>query len=173
MQKIVVTWAMESAFAESLRKELYGEDVAIVQPGKERAAIYNEISDANIILAGLADRDIMERAPALKFVQALTSSVGRIDLRYAASRGIQVSSTKGHNAGAVAEHALMLMLMLSRKFGYSATTASDIGEIAGKSVCVLGAGHVGRAVGKKCHALGMKVVGIDARPEQSEFFEAM
>ena len=108
---------MEGSFIESLGKELYGEDVAIVQAGKEKAAIYGEISDANIILAGLADRDIMERAPGLKFVQALTSSVGRIDLRYAASRGISVSSAKGHNANTVAEHVLMLMLMLSRKAG--------------------------------------------------------
>src|SRR3989338_6591546 len=172
MAKAVITWDMEESFVDYLSTKLSEYGIDVIQTGKERDTIYRELGDADVIFAGLADRDIIERAPRLKFIQALTSSVGRIDLSYAASRGIPVSSAKGHNANAIAEHIIMLMLMLTRKAGTREHIDSyEIEELSGKTLCELGVGCIGTALGKKCHALGMRILGVDLYPRDFDFLD--
>ncbi|MBI3190777.1 hypothetical protein HYZ41_03675 [archaeon] len=174
MEKAVITWDMEQSFCDQLSNELYNDGITVVQTGKDRDIIYDSVKDADFIFAGLADKEIMMRAPNLKMVQALTSSVGRIDLRYAASIGVPICSAKGHNAVAVAEHTLMLMLMLARKSNTKHHIDSyEIEELSGKTVCVLGVGCIGSEVGKRCYNMGMRVLGIDMYPHNYPYFESI
>ncbi|MDB4223247.1 NAD(P)-binding domain-containing protein [Granulosicoccus sp.] len=46
--------------------------------------------------------------------------------------------------------------------------AGSVKPIEGSTVLVLGLGHTGRAVAKKCQALGMKVLGTRANPQATE-----
>ena len=57
---------------------------------------------------------LMERMPCLRLVHSEGVAFDRIDLAAARDRGIYVCNNKGCNAGAVAEQAIMLMLMLLR-----------------------------------------------------------
>ena len=58
---------------------------------------------------------LMERMPSLRMVHSEGVAFDRIDLAAARDRGIYVCNNKGCNAGAVAEQAILLMLMLLRR----------------------------------------------------------
>jgi D-3-phosphoglycerate dehydrogenase / 2-oxoglutarate reductase len=76
----------------------------------------------------------------------------------------------GSNSQAVAEHALMLMLVSvkrtlamdkdMRKGGWSTSRAGN-SELGGKTLGIVGVGNVGRRVAKFAGALGMRVLGYD------------
>ncbi|MBT5434202.1 MAG: D-2-hydroxyacid dehydrogenase, partial [Rhodospirillaceae bacterium] len=44
----------------------------------------------------------------------------------------------------------------------------DVGHVWGKTVCVVGLGHIGRDIARLCSALGLKVVGTRANPQPTE-----
>ena len=86
-----------------------------------------ESSEAQI-LAAAADADIlfvdaitpvsgtlMAQMPGLKLVHSEGVAYDKIDLAAARARGIDVCNNRGCNAGAVAEQAVLLMLMLMRQ----------------------------------------------------------
>jgi D-3-phosphoglycerate dehydrogenase len=96
-----------------------------------------------------------------------------------AKKGICVFNTPGANANAVKELVIASLLICARNINESiawATTLSgdDVAkqvekgkaafagtEIAGKTLCVLGLGAIGRKVASAAHALDMQVVGYD------------
>ena len=49
--------------------------------------------------------------------------------------------------------------------------AYDAQPIEGKTLCVIGAGHIGSMLGRKASALGMRVIGLKRRPEPIEGFQ--
>jgi D-3-phosphoglycerate dehydrogenase len=63
---------------------------------------------------GPVTADHLNAAPPLRLVARYGVSVEAVDLSYADQRGILVTNTPGANSGAVAEHALALMLSALR-----------------------------------------------------------
>jgi len=169
--KTIVSWVMGEEFVNRLETELdkiEGYDIQLIAPEtKDKKTLKSLVKDADILLAGVADVDLLIEAKNLKFVQALTSSVARIDLNYLSKRNIPLCSGKGPDSIPVAEHTLMFMLMLARN---ASTTVSKSKwpdskpvstELYGKKVGILGAGYVGSEVAKLCSCIGMTVFGID------------
>lgn len=110
-------------------------------------------------------------APDLALIQKLGSGVNTIDLDAARERGIAVSNMVGANAQAVAEGALMLMLAVLRRvvpldaatrsgtgWPIDPTLADRIGEIAGRTVGLVGHGQIARALEAPLVALGARVL---------------
>ena len=58
---------------------------------------------------------ILRQAPKLKLVQTLSAGYNTYDLEAARAAGVPICNNGGANATAVAEHAIMLMLAVSRK----------------------------------------------------------
>lgn len=96
-----------------------------------------------------------------------------------AEKGICVFNTPGANANAVKELVIGALFMGARNIFEGSTWANTLSgddvskqvekgkknfagtEIAGKTLCVLGLGAIGRKVAIAAHALGMEVVGYD------------
>ena len=115
-----------------------------------------------------ADEALLDKAPRLRFIQT-GAGYDNVDLAACSRRGIRVCSAAGVNAGAVAEH--VMALLLSR---YKNIPALDRGmkerrevgelryaggELAGKTVGIVGLGAVGSRVAALCGAFGMRVLG--------------
>ena len=96
-----------------------------------------------------------------------------------AKKGICVFNTPGANANAVKELVIAALIIGARNMSEAIEWASTLkgddvakqvekgkgqfagSEIAGKTLCVLGLGAIGRKVAVSAHALGMNIVGYD------------
>ena len=126
------------------------------------------------------DAAFMDRAPKLEVIGFPGSGYESIDVAAATARGIAVVYAAGAQFSAVAEHALGLMLSISKRIGFSDRflhrekrflershfTGDDWPgfphEIAGRTVLLLGFGFIGRDLARKCRAaFDMTVLAYD------------
>lgn len=113
--------------------------------------------DALIIRSDKVTAEVLAAAQNLKIVVRAGAGVDNVDLAAASERKVVVMNTPGQNANAVAELAIAMMIYMSRaQFNPSTGT-----EIMGKKLGVQAFGNVGRLVGQKAEALGMKVMAVD------------
>jgi phosphoglycerate dehydrogenase-like enzyme len=114
--------------------------------------------------------EMLKAAPRLKLIQAITAGYDNIDVDAAARAGIPVATTSGANAVSVAEHIFALIMALSRRIVYadSAVRRGDwpqlelyhgsCFELAGKTIGLVGFGHIGQAAARMAHGFGMAVL---------------
>jgi len=118
--------------------------------------------------------DVMHHASRLRLVHKIGVGLDAIDLDYAKQRGIAVCNMPGTNTPAVAELALTLMLACLRRIvpitnavsqggGWPARieTLGRLGEIAGRTVGLVGYGAVAQHLAKALLAMEAKVVAYD------------
>ncbi len=108
---------------------------------------------------------VLARAPRLRFITVLGTGVDNIDLTACARRGIAVANTPDVNAWVVAEHALALMLAVTRRLFFfdqsvrrGEWTRDSQHQLLGATLGVVGLGAIGRRVARLGVALGMRVV---------------
>ena len=113
----------------------------------------------------------------LKVLSKYGVGLDRIDLAAAKEFGIGVTNVPGINQVSVSEHVLALLFTFSKNIHLqynSVQTGSwnrGIGfEIQGKTLGIIGLGAVGKELGKKASALGMKVIAFDIFKDQ-EFLD--
>jgi D-3-phosphoglycerate dehydrogenase len=122
-------------------------------------------------------RELLDRAPYLEVLFIAASGTDKIDLAAAAERGITVVSAGGANAVGVAEHALGLMLALTRRIADSdrfahrerrvsttrlLETMPPLSLLSGRTIGIVGLGSIGRALAGRCRlGLGMDVLAYD------------
>ena len=139
---------------------------------EERDAL---LAEAEIVVLGFPfPLDVRARAPNLRWVHqrpAGASNMLRGDLWDA---GVVVTSSRGHAHNLpIAEYVLAGILHFAKGLHVAETeragrrfraAAYAPVQLAGKTVCVVGAGGIGREVGRLCAAAGMRVVGTRREP---------
>ena len=136
-----------------------GHEVVKLEKYAEQADFVAAVKDVNaiIIRSDKVTREVIEAAPALKIVVRAGAGYDNVDLEAATEKGIVVMNTPGQNSNAVAELALGLMIFMART-QFTPATGS---ELQGKRLGVQAYGNVGRLVGQKAKALGMKIHALD------------
>ena len=136
-----------------------GHEVVKLEKYAEQADLVAAVKDVNaiIIRSDKVTREVIEAAPALKIVVRAGAGYDNVDLDAATEKGIVVMNTPGQNSNAVAELALGLMIFMART-QFTPATGS---ELQGKRLGVQAYGNVGRLVGQKAKALGMKIHALD------------
>ena len=155
--------------------------IAAVGTAKFDRAIYNVGDDVT------AEDAIMVRSAALheypfgadlKAIARAGAGVNNIPVEDCAKKGIVVFNTPGANANGVKELAICALLLAARDVAggikWAGTLTEDVaksvekgksayagGEIAGKTLGVIGLGAIGAMVANAALALGMDVVGCD------------
>jgi phosphoglycerate dehydrogenase-like enzyme len=155
--------------------------VAVVDPADE-AAFRHEMLDAEVLLHVLTPVSgaMIAAAPRLRLIQKIGVGVNTIDLDSARARGIAVANMPGTNSQAVAEMTLALMLAALRRIplldretragqGWMLPpeTLDSAGEIAGRTVGLIGYGEVPRRLAPVLQALGARVL-YTARGRKAE-----
>jgi len=112
-------------------------------------------------------------APKLKLVQLLSAGYDRVDIEAARRAHVPVCNNGGANAVAVAEHALMLMLAVSRRLVWQHSMVAsgrwrgnDISsvrlyEIHDRTLGIIGLGTIGKKVARLARAFGLHVQYYD------------
>lgn len=115
----------------------------------------------------------MGRFPALKLVATRSTGFDHIDLAAAKARGITVANVPFYGENTVAEFAFALLLALSRRIidadeRVREGTFSPAGlrgfDLSGKTIGIIGTGHIGAHMIRMAQGFGMNVVGFDAFP---------
>ena len=136
--------------------------------------VETHIAEADVLVVSRFWRDAwVDRAERLRFIQAISAGTEVFDLARLRQRGIRLASAQGGNAGAVAEHALALILSLTRHLhtardcqtsrrwrGLIADPHRREMELAGKTMVIAGLGGIGSRIAALAAAFGMRVVGI-------------
>jgi phosphoglycerate dehydrogenase-like enzyme len=120
-------------------------------------------------------------AKQLKLVQVLSAGYDRVNIAGARKAHVPICSNGGANSVAVAEHTLMLILAVYRKlaaFHQNVTSGRwhdgiprsvDIYELEGKTVGLVGLGHIGQQVARRLQAFDATVIYYDTfRRSQEE-----
>ena len=135
-------------------------------------------------LVGFADFLVRDElyavAPKLRLVQVLSAGYDRADLAAARRAGVPLANNGGANSVAVSEHALLLMLAVSRQLihqhanvvagRWRGNATPRLHELRGKVLGIIGMGTIGKKVARLAQAFGMPVHYYDiARlPEDQE-----
>jgi D-3-phosphoglycerate dehydrogenase len=139
--------------------EAAGHEVVLLEKYAEQSDLEKAAADADamIIRSDKVTPEVIAAAPRLKTVVRAGAGYDNVDLDAATAKGIVVMNTPGQNANAVAELAIAMMIYMART-QFTPATGS---EIQGKTLGIQAFGNVGRLVGAKAKALGMKVKAID------------
>lgn len=128
---------------------------------------------------GLVKPDLFAAASRLRLVQLLSAGYDQADLASARAAGVPVCNNGGANAVAVSEHALMLMLAVSRQLigqhrdvaegRWRGNAPRRVHELRGRTLGIVGLGTIGRKTARLARAFGMNVVYYDiARLSEAE-----
>tara|TARA_E500000331_G_scaffold347643_1_gene388123 strand:+ start:318 stop:1298 length:981 start_codon:yes stop_codon:yes gene_type:complete len=123
--------------------------------------------------SGYWKNDFISTAHNLKLIQVCAAGFENYDLNAISKAGVRLSNSRGVNANAVSDHAMALILGLSRKIHTARDNQrakhwrgmiSDIqkreDELAGKTLTILGVGTIGKRLARRAHAFDMHVIGI-------------
>lgn len=114
------------------------------------------------------------RFPSLKLITTRSTGFDHIDLAAAKARGVAIANVPYYGENTVAEFAFALILALSRRIIDADERVRETGtflheglrgfDLAGKTIGVVGCGHIGAHVIRMANGFGMKIIGFDAHP---------
>ncbi len=139
--------------------EAAGHQVVKLEKYEAQADLVKAVADAEamIIRSDKVTAEVIAAAPKLKIVVRAGAGYDNVDLAAATQAGVVVMNTPGQNSNAVAELAIAMMIFMART-QFTPATGS---EVQGKTLGIQAFGNVGRLVGAKAKALGMKVKALD------------
>jgi D-3-phosphoglycerate dehydrogenase len=125
-------------------------------------------ADALIVGADPVTRAVLQGARRLRVVAKHGAGVDNIDLAAAAQSGVTVTYAPGGNARSVAEMTIALLLAVWRcipradaRMRARIWESAPGREAAGRTLGIIGLGHIGRETARLARALGMGVLGHD------------
>lgn len=137
--------------------------------------IYNRLEDADIVVSKRC-RLRPEVVPKnVVFISLLATGIDRLDIAGLSKRNITISNIPDYCSTAVAEFTIALMLNITQKIGlynedvkagrWINASVHDVKihpttEVCGKTLGILGTGHIGQKVAGFARALGMEVVAF-------------
>jgi len=168
---ILISDAFDPGLPEKLSK--HGE----VTDNKDRLA------EADVVLirsATKVTRAYIDAAPKLKLIIRGGVGLDNVDRDYAQEKHIAVFNTAEASAIAVAELAFALMIALPNHLARADRSMHEgqwlkkelkRTELHGKTLGILGVGHIGEALAQRALAFGMRVVGFNPRSRNKQYVE--
>ena len=131
-------------------------------------------SDFMLMAAEPVSAALLASAPKLRLIHKWGIGVDSIDLPAAEAAGIGIAITAGGNAHAVAEHTIALMLAVLRRLPLVDHAMREgrwlfkemrvqCQQVVGKTIGIVGAGNIGRAVARRLQGFEATVTYYDPR----------
>ncbi|WP_407288760.1 2-hydroxyacid dehydrogenase [Streptomyces sp. BP-8] len=167
-----------------------GAALAEVFPGRAHVTVVETTDEdpaalraAHIVITGLGPvtAEHLAAAPDLELVQCASHGFDYVDLAAARDRGVPVCTigSSGAEKQNVAEQTFALMLALAKQLvpAHTALVEADwalprlqrsLTELSGKTLGIVGLGHIGEEVARRAVAFDMTVVYTGPRPAAPE-----
>lgn len=157
-------------------------DLALVFASSYEPAHQRElVAQAEFVVAGFAavNAGLVDAAKRLRMVQKWGIGIDSIDQAALRERGIGLAIATGCNAGPVAELAIALMLAVYRRLPYvqrtlragqwvTAEMRESCLQLTGKTIGLVGLGHIGRMLARRLLGFDCRVVYFDPQRASAE-----
>ena len=170
MKKVLIPTKLNPVVKDIL--DANGHYTVVMEETADLAGFVRRHADAYalIVRSEKVTAEIIDALPALKVVIRAGSGYDNINTKYARKKGIDVMTTPGANANAVAEEVIALMLADARHL-----VPADIScrsgkweknnfmgrELSGKTVGIVGLGAIGQLVARRLGGFDVTLVGYD------------
>lgn len=145
------------------------------------AEVMTRSAGADILLTNktLLSRENIEGLPELKYIGVLATGYNVVDIVAAAERGVVVTNIPSYSTDSVAQMVFSLLLAITNgvehytyenRAGRWSRCADfcywdvPLMELSGKTLGIVGFGHIGSAVARIALAFGMKVMAHTSKP---------
>ncbi len=149
-----------------------GFELAVVAA---RSQEYRDALNDSSYLVGFVDQavdnELFETGPNLKLIQLLSAGYDRADIEAARKAGVPIANNGGANSVAVSEHAVLLMLAVSRQLVRQHTSVAAgnwrgnetprVHELRNKTLGIVGLGTIGKKTARLAAAFGMNIIYYD------------
>lgn len=160
-------------------EKLQEDNLLIEQHGSEAVQLpddlMEDIADIDIVITQFApiNRAFISKAKKLKYIGVLRGGIENINVPLAKELGINVMNTPGRNARSVAEFTVGMMLAETRNITRSYAALKEkvwlkdfpnkdcIPEIGGKTIGLVGFGHIGQLVAKFLDSFDVDIIFYD------------
>lgn len=161
---------------DALRKKLRGHSVSITSDPLTRENLDPKTEILGVFVTSKVDKKMLAKLPKLKCIVTLTVGYDHIDIAAAKKRGIPVCNVPAYGANTVAQHALSLILALSRKlfpsikrvkegrYDFSGLRGFDL---QGKTIGVIGTGKIGLHLIDMLRGFDAQIICYDAFPNKA------
>ena len=169
MHKVLIPTKLDKFAADMLTQKGYEVILDPATPLEEKVASCPD-TEVLIVRSEKVTKEIIDALPQLKLVVRAGAGYNTIDTKYARKRNVDVMNTPGANSNAVAEEVVALMLAAYRHL-IPADASTRAGgwekskfmghELTGKTVGILGLGHIGHLVVQRLSGFEVKLLGYD------------
>lgn len=159
-------------------------------PVNDNEEILKRIGDAQVVITNKTPlkAEVIEKAPAIKYIGMLSTGYNVVDVDAAKAKGIPVCNIPTYGTEAVAQFAIAMLLEICHHVAHHSDAVYagrwennqdwcfwdyPLIELAGKTMGIIGYGRIGQATGRIAQAMGMKVVAFDAYRNESLVSDTM
>ena len=159
----------QAYLAEQFKQVPFDSDTVVAQNFKKAAA---EVKALSVFVNSRVNAKVLDQFPNLKLIATRSTGFDHIDMDETHKRGIQVSNVPTYGENTVAEHTFALILSLSRNLrkAYFKTKDGNFSldglmgfDLKGKTLGVIGTGHIGLHVIHMARGFGIDVIAFDVK----------
>lgn len=148
--------------------------------GKPGPDLLGKLAEADAVY-GVPQPESLTGAPNLRWIQVPYAGISPALCAAAGERGVVLTNSSGIYSQTIAEHALCLMLALSRRLEFFIRNQHArswqnpmrpmLADLCGQTVAIAGVGRIGQAIARLCRAFGMEVLGSRRTPRSTPFVD--
>ena len=184
--KVLIGWYPDDGERARVRNALPPDCELVLPAGQARFSRFETslddisaaIESVDAILTWVVPPGAIERAERLRMLAWMHTGVDILPLDLLRARGIRLSNISGGNSVAVVEHAMVLLLGLSKRIVDLHRSAIE-GElrplwhpdysttlVQSKTLLIIGLGNIGAEIARRAKAFDMRVIGIRNNPDR-------
>ena len=153
-----------------LKKQLTGHKCLFFSESLTKAHIpqIKDVDALSLFVHSQLPNEIIDVLPKVKLIALRATGFDNVDLPYCAKKGIAVCNVPFYGANTVAEYTFALLLTISRKMNDTCSCVSNNDftqhtgfDLQGKTIGIIGGGHIGQHAIRIARGFGMNVVVYD------------
>lgn len=157
--------------AAAIRARLDGVDLRVAT---DEAATLEHAPDTEVVVTHRLSAELLDAATDLRWIHSLSAGLDHFDLGRLEEPGLTLTNSSGLHSQPIGEHVLGALLHFERRFDRAVAQQHrrewdrfGAGELADRTVVVVGVGAIGTRVVELCDAVGAETVGVKRDPSDA------